>query len=318
MVARIGIVRMDALGDAVLTSGFVKAIHRTWPNAEITMFCATATVPYWAACPYVTEIHGIGSPLTYQPADALEFDVLYSPRPAPDYFGTDAVMARLPSKRKIGFDGGAMSTILTEAHPYPIGLHAWLAPFELLPSEALAHGAPKPEAWPEHAAIGEMPAVAISLGAGAEHKRWNETNFAALAQKLSDAMGRVFFVVVGGQADKRFSQTVDGWVLPTANLIGHTSVTQTAGVIKACRLFIGNDSGPKHLAAAVGTPVVEISWLNCDDHILDFDRPFEPVGVQYRVARPTRKFTIQETFAGDAIRSVTVDAVTDAALDLLA
>jgi ADP-heptose:LPS heptosyltransferase len=45
---------------------------------------------------------------------------------------------------------------------------------------------------------------------------------------------------------------------PAVDLAGETSVSQLASVLKRCSLFISNDSGPVHLASAVGTPVVSI------------------------------------------------------------
>jgi ADP-heptose:LPS heptosyltransferase len=45
---------------------------------------------------------------------------------------------------------------------------------------------------------------------------------------------------------------------PAINIAGKTSVGQLAGLLQKCDLFISNDSGPVHIASAVGTPVVSI------------------------------------------------------------
>jgi ADP-heptose:LPS heptosyltransferase len=104
---------------------------------------------------------------------------------------------------------------------------------------------------------------------------------------------------------------------PVVNLVGDTSIEEMAAVLERCALFIGNDSGPKHVAAALRKPVVEISWINCDDPALQYDRNFAAFGTRAIVVKPPRKFTAQETFAGEAVRSVPVAAVAEAAETLL-
>jgi len=45
---------------------------------------------------------------------------------------------------------------------------------------------------------------------------------------------------------------------PAISVAGETSILQLAALLKRCRLFVGNDNGPMHIAAAVGTPVVAL------------------------------------------------------------
>jgi heptosyltransferase-2 len=49
---------------------------------------------------------------------------------------------------------------------------------------------------------------------------------------------------------------------PAINLAGKISVSQLASLLKQCRLFISNDSGPVHIASAVGAPVISIFGRN--------------------------------------------------------
>ena len=62
------------------------------------------------------------------------------------------------------------------------------------------------------------------------------------------------------------------------DLVGRLTVKQTASVLGRCDLFVGNDSGPMHLAAAVGTPVVAAFGPSdaCTYH---------PWGVPYRIVQ---------------------------------
>lgn len=106
------------------------------------------------------------------------------------------------------------------------------------------------------------PLLAIHPGAGAYSRAriWPVEGFANVAKGLIKSHG-ANVVILGGpdevEAASQLEQLVGeaGMVL---NLAGHTSIHQTAAIIEECDLFLGNDSGPMHLAAAVETPVVAV------------------------------------------------------------
>lgn len=87
------------------------------------------------------------------------------------------------------------------------------------------------------------------------HKCWPGERFAQVAAWLSARGLRC--VVIGGAQDAQAAEAIadaagDGVV----SLAGRTNLPQLAALIRRCRLVIGNDTGPLHIAAAVGTPVV--------------------------------------------------------------
>jgi len=100
--------------------------------------------------------------------------------------------------------------------------------------------------------IGSLPQVT--------EKRWAAERFAEVATALAGACGALI-VLLGSRGEEetrdRFRAALGAGV-PLIDLIGRCSVRQTAAVLHRCTLFIGNDSGPMHLAAAVGTPVVAV------------------------------------------------------------
>jgi ADP-heptose:LPS heptosyltransferase len=89
-------------------------------------------------------------------------------------------------------------------------------------------------------------------------KQWAPARFAAVADGLAEmAHGKV--VVLGGGDDARVAAEVARRAQgPVFNLAGQTSLGETAAMAAACSLFIGNDSSPLHIAAAMGTPVVGV------------------------------------------------------------
>jgi ADP-heptose:LPS heptosyltransferase/GT2 family glycosyltransferase len=104
------------------------------------------------------------------------------------------------------------------------------------------------------------PVVAIHPGAGNVTKQWPEEHFSALIDLLIERNG-VNIMLVGGPDEVEVAESLRKNVLhpdAVASMAGKTSLADLPGLLKNCVLYIGNDSGPKHIAAAVGIPTVGI------------------------------------------------------------
>ncbi len=114
------------------------------------------------------------------------------------------------------------------------------------------------ELWAQRGLEGDGPVVVLSPGARFLHKRWPLENFAALAERLL-AEFPVSLVIIGGREDRELGAALAA-SKPTRvhNLAGDTTLPETAEVLRRGCLFIGNDSGAAHLAAAVGIPCVTL------------------------------------------------------------
>ncbi|HWD21225.1 MAG TPA: lipopolysaccharide heptosyltransferase II [Verrucomicrobiae bacterium] len=97
----------------------------------------------------------------------------------------------------------------------------------------------------------------FGLNPGAEYgpaKRWPAERFVEAAQKLQAARpGR--WLIFGGAGDAALAASVAA-DLDAVNLAGKTTLPELASLLKACQVLLTNDTGPMHLAAAVGVPVV--------------------------------------------------------------
>ena len=158
--------------------------------------------------------------------------------------------------------------------------------------------------------------IALGIGAFFDFRKWPIENFRTILEKLAGDGYRL--VMVGSVDDVAASQAIlqDGH--PAAiSLAGATNLDELAGVLSCCSLFIGNDSGPKHIAAAVGTAVVEIGCYSPHTPGFSYDRNFEAVGVPTIRLMPEGFFSQEETFSGHAIASVSVNSVLHAADKLL-
>jgi heptosyltransferase-2 len=99
----------------------------------------------------------------------------------------------------------------------------------------------------------------LGINAGAEYgpaKRWPVDKFIIAALEIRRRIA-CNWVIFGGHADKQIAEQIergiDGAVF---NLAGHTSLRELMAALKLCRVVLTNDTGPMHVAAALGTPVV--------------------------------------------------------------
>jgi ADP-heptose:LPS heptosyltransferase len=95
--------------------------------------------------------------------------------------------------------------------------------------------------------------VAIHPGAGGPLRQWKPQRFGRIARRLATDLGAAV-LLIGGPGDKGLVDQVVGHmeVSPAFQSTG-LSLLETAALIRRCDLFIGNDSAPAHMAAAVGT-----------------------------------------------------------------
>ncbi len=114
--------------------------------------------------------------------------------------------------------------------------------------------------------------VAIHPGARWATKRWPAAHFAELARRIGREFGATFILVGGPEETATAAELDSSLASRTINLVGKTSLKQLAAVLGDVHLVITNDSGPMHLAAALGTPVVGIFTCTSPDRA----RPFGP------------------------------------------
>jgi len=109
-------------------------------------------------------------------------------------------------------------------------------------------------------ALFSKPVVAIHPGAGNITKQWPEQHFAALIDLLIEK-NDVHVMLVGGPDEVGVANSLLQAVQhpqAVASMAGKTSLADLPRLLKNCVLFIGNDSGPKHIAAAIGIPTIGI------------------------------------------------------------
>jgi heptosyltransferase-2 len=278
------------IGDVVLSLPAVRDLRRNFPRARLEVLARPWVADIYRA---VREVDAVRATTRFRvDAQALRgaFDAAVL---LPNSVGSalQAWMARIPERWGYATDGRA--PLLTRAPRVPpqvrgrsqvyyyramlagAGLHVSAAPDVSLacPPEWIADAGRLLDDGAEGA-----PWIGVNPGAFyGTAKRWLPERFAAVADGLSGRGARV--ALVGGAAEREVGEAIAAQMTaPARMLCGETTLPELAGVLARLRLLVTNDSGPMHLAAALGVPVVAIfgptDW-----------RETHPVGDGHRVIR---------------------------------
>ena len=99
--------------------------------------------------------------------------------------------------------------------------------------------------------------IALNLGTTWRTKQWDTTNFAAVIQQITHLAPDVRIVLTGSSNELALVEALPT-SLPIINLVGKTSILQLGALLERCEVCLTCDSGPMHIAAAVGTPTVAL------------------------------------------------------------
>ena len=269
------ITRLSAIGDCIHTLPLVSALRRRFPDAEIAWVTQPVTAKLLKDHPAVdrmivarrdwfrswTGIREISSQLRGQ------FDVAIDPQG----LTKSALLARLSGARhRIGFARGQARELgpwLCNVHVVPEQTHVVDRYLELLrplgiENPAVEFGLPiDPRAAATiDRAIGDMgiagPFALLNPGAGWESKVWPHERYADVARHLWKARRLPSVVLWAGEQERLWAEGIVATAEGAAHLAPDTSLSELAAICSRAAVFIGSDTGPLHLAAAVGTRCV--------------------------------------------------------------
>jgi len=324
-IHRVLIIRNDEIGDFVLTSPFLRELRKALPGREITLVVKPAVLPLAARCPYADRVlafdgstsSGLRFPGSLAAREVefvrrhllpRRFDLAVIPRWDQDEGGATLLAFLSGARWRLGFSE-AVNPTKAAANRWQDGLlthvvddralrHEARYPLQLLGELGWDARDDRLEIWttPEDEAFAASlpgvesgPLVAMHVGARIARRRWPADRFAAVARTLHAEEGATV-VLLASDGERHLAAAVER-ELPHGclNLAGCT-LPQWAAMLRRCRLFVGNDSGPKHLAAAAGIPVVEISShpRTGDERAPVSPARFGPWGVPHFSLQPAR------------------------------
>ena len=274
------IIRLDRIGDVLLSTPVFKTVREAYPKSHISVMVRPYAEDVVLGNPYIDDLivydkdgahKGALATLVFcQRLRARRFDCAIVLHPS-NRSHIVPFLAGIPMR--LGYDR-KLSFLLTKSVPHKkeFGLKHEidyaLDVVHYIGIEPTSHDLYMPikessearidELFKKHALAHGAVVVTLHPGASCPSKRWPPERFADVADKLAQKYG-ARIVVIAGPKEKGFGDRVCELIKSkTVNVSGTTSVADVASILKRSRLLVSNDSGPVHIACAIGTPVVAL------------------------------------------------------------
>lgn len=346
-VRRLLAVRLDNLGDVLMCTPALAALREGLPHAHIALLASPAGAALAPHLPMVDEaiafdapwVKGGGVPRALDGAELRLVERLRKERYDAAVVFTSCTQSALPAALLLRLAGVALALAHCRENPYAL-LSDWLPETDAI-GDGMRHEVERQLALV--AAVGFAPRddrlafaldaadtarvraqlggtgsgvyFVVHVGASATSRRYPAARFGAAAERIARETGRL--AVYTGDAGERelVAQARQAMTRPSRSLAGELTLGELGALIAGADLLVANNTGPVHLAAALGVPVVDLYALTNPQHT--------PWRVPSRVLNrdvPCRHCLKSVCPAGhhECLLGVAPQAVADAALALLA
>jgi len=362
------VVRLDEIGDVVMTSPFLRELRRNLPGAWITLVVKPSLVNLVELCPYVNEVlayesirkvyafgllrqhwRDIKSAIAFTFSRRQVYDLAIVPRWDADYYNATYLAYFSGAPWRIGYSESVtehkrmnnkgydlfythlvdQSTNEDVKHEVErnLGLIKYMGGTVQDSSEELWLSN-EDEAY-ARSVLGAEERIegnlmyAFGIGAGAEKRKWDISNYISLGRWLIDEY-KIRLLVLGGKGEVHLGEMIKKELGDDViEMVGRTTIRQAGALLKKCKMYVGNDSGLMHIAAAARIPVIEISCHTSDGKISHYNSParFGPWGVPNIVIQPEKAIhpciDSCEEFKPHCISSITIESVKQSIVDLI-
>lgn len=251
------------IGDAVLSTGLLDHVIRTRPGARVTVACGPAAAGLFAGVPGLARV--IAMPKRKRGLHWLDLWRQVAPTPwslVVDLRGSALAWTLLARERRVYRTSDALVHRVRQ-----------LSDLFTLKDPAV------PRLWtlPEHdVAAAKLipqggPVLALGPTANWIGKQWRAECFVALMERLTGPSGilpGVRVAIFGGPGEREAAAPVLAALPPERriDLVGNVDLLTAYACLKRCALYIGNDSGLMHMAAAAGVPTLGLFGPSRDEH----------------------------------------------------
>jgi ADP-heptose:LPS heptosyltransferase len=348
-IARILLLRLERIGDLLMVLDAIDDVRRAWPDAVIDLAVGAWNAPLARLIAGVSRVEPISVPWLARQGEADSWPHLVARARGWRDRHYDLVLNFEPdvrsnllawlsgAPRRVGYDSGGGGPFLTDAAPYAPDEHVSVNARQLVARAAAqpvnriarpgvsASRLQLPEAARAQARtlLGQAsgPLVGVHASGGRPSKQWHPDRFAAAARELARSRDATI-VLTGASGDAAIVADVRRG-LGAARVIDATGALDLPGlaaVLASLDVLITGDTGPMHLAAAVGTPIVALFGpsnparygpMSRTAHVLRVDLPCSPCG---QVRLPPRRCRGR---VPECLDRIATDQVIAAALEVL-
>jgi lipopolysaccharide heptosyltransferase II len=276
---RILVIKISAIGDAILSIPSFKALKKKFPESRIVCLVGKEAREVFQRCPYIDELSvcdfklrdrgirgilGLGRKLMRRRFDMV-IDLQNNKKSHILSYATFA-------SRRYGYDNGKFSFLLN--HTVKDSKEPLLPvehQFRVLKMLGISYTDEKLELWPaledrdfaknflKDYWLGKEKLIGINIGAspGWESKRWLPKRFAKLCDSIAAKDWRV--LLTGSANDAPFARMVlEQTKTKPICAVAQTNLMQLASLIELCSVYVTSDSAPMHVASAMRTPFVAL------------------------------------------------------------
>ena len=277
-MGKILVIQTAFIGDVILVTPLLRALHQAQPDSEITALVIPQTAEIVVNNPFLHQVWVLDKHAAKHSWRAFwrwvekmkreHFDFVLLPHRS----YRSALLARLAGiPVRIGFDRSSAKWLYTQVVKYEFNRHEVLRNLDLLqPLFSRQAELLRPELFPDaqdvaavdaiyrrHAISTEEKIAVLAPGSIWYTKQWPPVEYARLARLFLESDYQV--VILGGTQDQAVSEFFAfSNSEPVFNLIGKLSLRQSAELLRRCQILISNDSAPTHLGSAVNIPTITI------------------------------------------------------------
>ena len=325
-VKRALVVRLDEIGDVVMTTPFLRELRRNLPYAWITLVVKPQVYNLVEFCPYVNEVltynwnigghfgrlrrHFRTLRFAWQHLWKRRFNLALLPRWDVDYYNGTFVTYLSGAPWRVGYSenvnmrkknlNNGFDRLFTHSIYENKSRHEIEHNLDVIRFLGGKIHEKHPEVWLEekdvlfadeifeaHEVLPNDLLIGIAPGARDPKRCWPLSSFGELGIWLREEYN-ARILVTGGPEEESLGNTLEQELGNIINVVGKTTLRQAAALLKRCQLFIGNDSGLMHIAAAVGVPVIELTCHPKSGSPYSYNSPvrFRPWGDNHTIIRP--------------------------------
>jgi ADP-heptose:LPS heptosyltransferase len=301
------LLQLQQIGDSLVVSPLIRALRERYPDMVLDLLVTPVAQAVHQKSPHVRTMHRWNGSLGAMRAERYDCAIACVNQVS---FRYAAIAAATGARRRIGFDVDGAGFLFTRRLAVPDGVDVIRA--NMLIAGAVDADTTKPteEFWFDDAdraavapMIPEQPYVVIHPGSNWQSKTWYADRWAAVA----DGLAPLHPVFIG--TDAALVQQIGRGT----SLIGKTTLCQLGALMERAELVVTTDSGPRHIAGALGRPLVTVMSSLDRPYRWTFSRPNEIV---LRTDPPCAACLLSYCSHRTCMDRLTVDAVLSACADV--
>ena len=288
-------IQLWGIGETILTLPAIKALKERYKKTSIEVLCTQRNKDVYFNCKFISKLNvvnlSIFSLKWFVIKNWRKYDIVVDME---EYLNISAIMSFFLGRYRIGYSHGIRSLVYSKKVRYNDQQHTSKTFFDLVKLLGVKGNVKKLERLnytgsdkkivdlslkysnitKTHFLVGIAPGAAES----SRSRMWPRQKFAELIEAISKKKKNVKIILTGSQNEIKMNEKIIN-IIPSErdknkvlNLAGKFTLRQTFYLISKCNVFIGNDSGPMHIGAAMGVKTIGLFGPNLPVRFSPFNK----------------------------------------------